>query len=71
MANVTPNIGPSNVSLGSPLVTPGFPMAVVAKSSPLSQMAPPFAAELPIPSATVRRDASLTQVGEIASGVTR
>ena len=66
---ITPNIGVGNASLASALITPGYPMAAVAKSSPLAQMAPPFAAELPIPSATVRRDASLTQVGEIAQRV--
>lgn len=66
---VTPNIGPSNASLGSPLITPGYPMAVIPKSSPLAEMGAPAAAELPIPSATVRRDSSLTQAGEIAKRV--
>ena len=66
---VTPPIGPGTASLASALITPGFPMVAVQKSSPLAQMAPPFAAELPIPSATVRRDASLAQVGEQAKRV--
>jgi hypothetical protein len=69
MAAITPNVGVGTASLGSPLITPGFPMAAVQKSSPLAEMGPPAAAELPIPSATVRRDQSLTQAGEIASGV--
>jgi hypothetical protein len=69
MAKITPNIGVGTASLAMPLMTPGYPLAVVQKSSPLAEMGAPAATDLPIPSITVRRDASLTQVGEIASGV--
>jgi len=35
MANIKPNIDPGTNSLSSPLITPGWPMAVVPASDPL------------------------------------
>jgi hypothetical protein len=67
MATITPNIGVGTASLASALITPGYPMAAVAKSSPLSGLAEP---SVMLPAGqSVRRDASLAQVGEQASRV--
>ena len=66
---VTPNIGVGTNSLASALITPGYPMAAVAKSSPLSGQVPPVVVAAPLvgePGVSVRRDASLAQVGEQA-----
>jgi hypothetical protein len=38
MAIIVPNIGPSNVSLSSSLITPGFPLVVVPSSSPVAEL---------------------------------
>ena len=63
---VTPNIGVGTNSLASALITPGYPMVVVPKSSPLAGQIPPAAPLVGEPGVSVRRDASLAQVGEIA-----
>ena len=66
---VTPSIGVGTNSLANPLITPGYPMAAVPKSSPLAGALPPVA---PLPNTTatsVLRDLSLTQAGEIAKRV--
>ena len=36
MANLTPNIGVQPASLGSPLITPGWPLASVPASNPIA-----------------------------------
>ena len=63
---VTPNIGVGTNSLANPLLTPGYPMVAVAKSSPLAGQIPPAAPLVGEPGVSVRRDLSLTQAGEIA-----
>jgi len=63
---VTPNIGVGTNSLASALITPGYPMVAVAKSSPLAGQIPPAAPLVGEPGVSVRRDASLAQVGEQA-----
>jgi hypothetical protein len=64
---ITPNIGVGTASLASALITPGYPMAAVPRSSPLAGIAEPA---VPLPAnQSVRRDASLAQVGEQAERV--
>ena len=67
MATVTPNIGVGTASLASALVTPGYPMAAVPQSNPLSGVVNPTG-QLPADQ-SLRRDASLLQVGEQSSRV--
>ena len=69
MATITPNLGKGTASLASALITPGYPMAVVPKSSPLAGQIPPAAPLIGEPGVSVRRDASLAQVGEQDSRV--
>jgi len=68
-STVTPNVGVGNASLASPLITPGYPMAVVPKSSGLAGQIPPAAPLVGAPGVSVRRDASLVQAGEQSSRV--
>ena len=34
MSTINPQVGPANASLSSPLITPGYPLVSVEKSSP-------------------------------------
>ena len=65
MAIITPNVNNSQA-----LITPGYPMAAVPKSSPLSTMltvtSPPLAPQLPA-GQSVERDAALAQAGDTSN----
>ncbi len=66
MAVITPNFNPSTA-----LATPGYPMAAVPKSSPLSTMPsasnPPVT---PLPAGqSAERDAALAQAGDQSNRV--
>lgn len=66
-AQVLPNIGVGTASLGSALITPGYPLAVVPKSSPLAGVPNPTV-RLPADQ-SLRRDATLAQIGETAARI--
>lgn len=58
MAIITPNV-PANASLGSPLITPGWPLVAVVHAHPVAdkvlQEAPTVARELVVASTTVQK----------------
>jgi hypothetical protein len=59
MAIIVPEIGNPNASLASSLITPGYPMVVVAHSHPLAPVVlketPTVARELVVASATIQK----------------